>query len=89
LSLSFAPTRYREVVLTVSKHKEQSTKFKALPSSSQANRLLNKVIAAGPTHFLYVALFDWKQAAGVWTILIDATERRSITVLLQEWTFKD
>jgi len=60
-----------------------------LASPSQSDRLLNKVIAAGPTHFLYVAAFDWKQAAGVWTILINSTERRPIAVLLQEWTFKD
>ena len=31
---AFAPTRYREVVLTLSKHQVQSTKYKALPLKS-------------------------------------------------------
>jgi hypothetical protein len=71
------------------KHKVQSTKFKPLARSSQPHRLLNKVVTTRPSDFSKIALFDWKQAAGVGTVLINTAERRAISLLFQERTLKN
>ena len=36
-----------------------------------------------------VTLFNWKQAAGVWPVLVNATKTSTVRLLLQERTFEN
>lgn len=69
--------------------KTKGQRPKTLASLIQSNRLFYKVITAGAPHFLDVSFFQGKQAARIWSVLVDAAERGAIGLLLQERTFEE
>jgi hypothetical protein len=73
--------------------KEQSTKFKAqsttlLASFPQPHRFLNKIITTRAAQFLNIALFNGKQATGVWPVFVNTTKTGTVRLPLQEGTLE-
>jgi len=71
------------------KHKVQKHSAKPLARLSQPDRFLNKIVPTRTAHFLNVALFNRKQAAGVWPVLVNATKTSAVRLFLQERTLEN
>ena len=66
-----------------SKHKVPSTR-EILTDFAKSDGFFNKVITTGAFNFANVSLLDWEQATGVWAVLVYATQRSAVGVLLQK-----
>src|SRR5215207_8888873 len=51
--------------------------------------LFDKVVTTSAANFQDVAWFNWKEAAGVGTVFVNAAEGGAVGVLLQKWAFED
>jgi hypothetical protein len=58
-------------------------------SFPQPDWFLDKIVTASAAQLFYVSSLDRKQAAGIWSVFVNAAEARAIGSLLEERTLKE